>query len=50
MVNGMSNCLKEQCEYYDPISEAAYDGCMYGAFEGDYEIKQPCKRKEQTKE
>ncbi len=35
-------CLKEKCIYYKPYCEASYDGCMYGALEGDDDIVAPC--------
>ena len=40
---GSSVCKKEECKYYDPVSEAAIDGCMYGASIDD---DRACKKEE----
>lgn len=37
-------CRKEKCRFYDPYDEASYNGCMYGACEGDKESEMACKK------
>ena len=38
----MINCKKEKCRFYNPICEAAYDGCMFGASIQDNEHEKEC--------
>lgn len=37
-------CMKnDNCPYYDPYNEAAYDGCMFGAFAENKEEERLCR-------
>ena len=37
-----SNCKKENCRFYDELSECATNGCMFGASEKDKERERGC--------
>lgn len=45
-----SSCIKDKCLFFESYSEAAYDGCMYGASGIDDEKNKGCMRKKEKTE